>query len=152
MNTYVKGMVFLILWMELLSLVYHWHRLIKLSKTEGYPCWAPGGKWWHHDMVMLSSLLALCEGNPPVTGGFPSQRANNAELCCFLCFVSLKTVGQSVELPVIWYALMLKWSPHRVTLLWWRAWPGRAMTLRAWHLEGFTKELFGVVLECMSTG
>ena len=26
-----------------------------------------------------SALLALCEGNPPVSGGFPSQRANNAE-------------------------------------------------------------------------
>ena len=26
-----------------------------------------------------STLLALCEGNPPVTGGFPSQRASNAE-------------------------------------------------------------------------
>ena len=24
-------------------------------------------------------LLAFCEGNPPVTGGFPSQRASNAE-------------------------------------------------------------------------
>ena len=24
-------------------------------------------------------LLALCEGNPPVTGGFPSQRASNVE-------------------------------------------------------------------------
>ena len=23
-------------------------------------------------------LLALCEGNPPVIGGFPSQRASNA--------------------------------------------------------------------------
>ena len=26
-----------------------------------------------------SSLLALCDGNPPVTGGFPSQRASNAK-------------------------------------------------------------------------
>ena len=26
-----------------------------------------------------SLLLALCEGNPPVTGGFPSQRASNME-------------------------------------------------------------------------
>ena len=28
-------------------------------------------------MAMLSALLALCEGNPPVTGGFPSQRASD---------------------------------------------------------------------------
>ena len=42
--------------------------------------------YWHHDMGILTALLALCEGNPPVTGDFPSQRANNAELwCCFCC-------------------------------------------------------------------
>ena len=28
---------------------------------------------WCHGMEILSILLALCEGNPPVTGGFPSQ-------------------------------------------------------------------------------
>ena len=30
--------------------------------------------WWRHKKETFSSLLALCEGNPPVTGGFPSQR------------------------------------------------------------------------------
>ena len=30
-----------------------------------------------HDMETLSTLLALCEGNPPVTDGFPSQWAGN---------------------------------------------------------------------------
>ena len=30
---------------------------------------------WHQSSV----LQALCEGNPPVTGGFPSQRASNTE-------------------------------------------------------------------------
>ena len=32
--------------------------------------------WWRHQMKTFSALLALCEGNPPVTGGFPykSQR------------------------------------------------------------------------------
>ena len=33
----------------------------------------------------LSTLLALCEGNPSVTDGFPSLRASNAELWSFLC-------------------------------------------------------------------
>ena len=27
----------------------------------------------HDDIEMLSTLLAICEGNPPVTGGFHSQ-------------------------------------------------------------------------------
>ena len=30
------------------------------------------------DIEMLSLLLALCVGNPLVTGGFPSQRASDA--------------------------------------------------------------------------
>ena len=30
--------------------------------------------WWRNQMEKFSALLALCEGNPPVTGGFPSQR------------------------------------------------------------------------------
>ena len=30
--------------------------------------------WWHHQMETFYLLLALCEGNPPLTSGFPSQR------------------------------------------------------------------------------
>ena len=32
------------------------------------------------DIQMLFALLALFEGNPPATGGFPSQRASDADL------------------------------------------------------------------------
>ena len=30
--------------------------------------------WWRHQMEIFSTLLALCAGNLPVTGEFPSQR------------------------------------------------------------------------------
>ena len=30
--------------------------------------------WWRHQMETFFASLALCEGNPPVTGGFPSHR------------------------------------------------------------------------------
>ena len=30
--------------------------------------------WWRHQMETFSALLARCQGNPPVTGGFLSQR------------------------------------------------------------------------------
>ena len=33
--------------------------------------WMP---WWRHQMETFSTLLALCAGNSPVTGKFPSQR------------------------------------------------------------------------------
>ena len=29
--------------------------------------------WWRHQIKTFSALLALCEGNPPTTGGLPSQ-------------------------------------------------------------------------------
>ena len=30
--------------------------------------------WWQHQMEIFSALLALCAGNSPVTGEFPSER------------------------------------------------------------------------------
>ena len=35
-------------------------------------------------------VTGLCKGNPPVTGGFPSQRASNTETCFHLMTSSLK--------------------------------------------------------------
>ena len=32
------------------------------------------GAWWRHQRKTFSALLAICEGNPPVTVAFPSQR------------------------------------------------------------------------------
>ena len=43
-----------------------------------------------HTMDTLSVSLALCEGNPPVTGGFPSQRAGNAGFDVFCDVTDLK--------------------------------------------------------------
>ena len=42
-----------------------------LGKLWGFCC---EYSWWHHQSEIFSVLLALCEGNPLVTGGFPSQR------------------------------------------------------------------------------
>ena len=33
-----------------------------------------GFKWWCYQMEIFSALLAVCEGNSPVTSKFPSQR------------------------------------------------------------------------------
>ena len=30
--------------------------------------------WWRNQLETFYALLALCKGNPPVTGGFPSKR------------------------------------------------------------------------------
>ena len=36
--------------------------------------WHRAIAWWRHQMETFSALLALCAGNSPVTGEFPSQR------------------------------------------------------------------------------
>ena len=40
--------------------------------------------WWRHQMEIFSALLSLCEGNPPVTCGFPSQRPVTRSFDVFL--------------------------------------------------------------------
>ena len=63
-------------------------------------------KWWCHDMEMICTLLAICEGNPPITGRFTSQRATNVELWC--CKLN-QSVEQSVKLLVISDTLSCMW-------------------------------------------
>ena len=67
---------------------------------------------WCHNIEMISILLALCEGNPLVTSGFPSQRASNSETF-YDIFIYMNRVNGSVPCRrVCWmFALMsiLKW-------------------------------------------
>ena len=65
-----------------------------------------GKKTTHYNVthVKLSALETLHVGNPPVTGGFLSQRTINVKLWYFFV-VSLKIVEQTVQLPVIWYTV-----------------------------------------------
>ena len=61
---------------------------------------------WHRN---VSALLALCMGNPPVTGGFTTQRASNAELWCFLWCQPKQAIEHMAEWPVIWNTMPLMW-------------------------------------------
>ena len=42
---------------------------------------------WHHQLETFSALLALCAGNSPITGEFPSQRPVTRGLDVFLMCV-----------------------------------------------------------------
>ena len=49
-------------------------------KTSPFTCLYSGVcSCWYQMTHPSFALLALCEGNPPVTGGFSSQRASNSE-------------------------------------------------------------------------
>ena len=64
---------------------YYFISLCKLDKER---------TWWRHQMETFSVLLALCEGNPPVTGGFPSQKSVTQSFD--VCF-DLHTAEQTIE-------------------------------------------------------
>ena len=70
-------LVTLILWGE--STGDMWISLTKDQKCErrfraGVLCKTVNSSWWRHQMETFPALLALCAGNSPVTGEFPSQR------------------------------------------------------------------------------
>ena len=58
-------------------------------------------RWLHDDLEILSTLFALCEGNPAVTGGLLSQRVNNVDVW--------KADQQTFDVPVIWDVITLMW-------------------------------------------
>ena len=58
---------------------------------------------WRHQIETFSALLVLCKGNPPVTGGFPSQSSITLSFDVFLFVFSSapeQTVKQTIETPV----------------------------------------------------
>ena len=59
-----------------------------LRIRTGYIRWP----WWCHQME-TSRYWALCEGNPPVTGGFPSQKTVARSFDFFFFFICAWTNG-----------------------------------------------------------
>ena len=56
-----------------------------LKEPFWYWGWNISGAWWRHQMETFSALLALCAGNSPVTGEFPSQRPVTKSLFSLTC-------------------------------------------------------------------
>ena len=57
-------------------------------------------------METFSALLAPCEGNPPETGGFRSQRPVTRSFGIFFD-LRLRKDWAKIETPVIWDAVAL---------------------------------------------
>ena len=64
-----------------------------LSVLQRCPSWMKSS-WWRHQMETFSTLLALCAGNSPVTGEFPSQRPVTRSFDVFLYFPLNKQLGK----------------------------------------------------------
>ena len=57
-------------------------------------------------MEAFSALQTLFDGNPPVTGGFPSQRPVTQNFDVFFD-LRMRKKQQTIETPVIWDAIAL---------------------------------------------
>ena len=60
-------------------------------------------------METLSALLALCEGKPPITEGFPKQRPVPGSFGVFFLFPPEQTVEETIEMPVFETPLPWLW-------------------------------------------
>ena len=49
------------------------HRF-RIERHVVFLCWDQDETWWRHQMETFSALLAICAGNSPVHGEFPTQR------------------------------------------------------------------------------
>ena len=55
-----------------------------IPPSHCHSCWRALIPWWRHQMEAFSALLALCVGNSPVTGEFPTQRPVTRSFDVFL--------------------------------------------------------------------
>ena len=60
-------------YMELFWFKIIYHNQFASYESQTWPT-SVENPWWRHQMKTSSALLALCAGNSPVTGEFPSQR------------------------------------------------------------------------------
>ena len=73
--------------------------------------------WCCYDIGTSSTLLALCEGNPLVTSGFPTQRASNEDSCvntlsAFSLFPKLFLFLQCIDKYEMWKSRCSSPIPH----------------------------------------
>ena len=116
----------------------HWGVVLQFTSTCGLEL-----AWWLYDMEMPSTLPALCERNPLMTGEFPSQRANNVERWCLICFQLNKLLNNHI-------AIGLRQQYTNVTLvpetlgIWWVSIPAFSHLTRfhykvlfaSWNFDG----------------
>ena len=102
-------------WFPSLFSVAMW-RVESMHSTGGtFPYWGllQCRTGWCHDMEMLSALLALCDGKPLVTGGFPSQRASNISFGVFFDVSLNKLLNKQLGCQL----LKASWSSCDITVI-----------------------------------
>ena len=92
--------------------------------------------WWRHQMETFSALLALCAGNSPVSGEFPSQKPVTRS---FDVFFDLRLNKRLSKQPWGWWFETLSWSLWRHRNVSWLSCYPRISQYVGWTInEGYT--------------
>ena len=116
-------------WPDVTSLLCFWHSIWQTRFNKSYNNWRvsiimKSYEWYYWQLnclfnslyrltkktLKLCKLLALCEGNPLVTSGFPSQRASNIENF----FMSWRHPVDGTLLNIAFYSLFRHPGPSSV--------------------------------------
>ena len=71
---YQKGIQLKMFYTKIVKSFEHLNLSAHMSQRFFSTEYEPSDLWWRHQMEPFSALLALCAGNSPVSGEFPSQR------------------------------------------------------------------------------
>ena len=96
--------------------------------------------WWRHQMETFSALLAICAGNSPVPGEFPTQRPVTRS---FDVFFDLRLNKRLSKQPWGWWFETLAWSlwRHR-NVIWFK------MRVAKVHPSTVYRALFALMTLC----
>ena len=94
----------------------HWQQTSPGTPWGSYLIMFVIASWWRRQIKTFSSLPDLCEGNPPITGGFPSQRPLTRSFeVCFYLRLKKRLITQSrrrwLETPPRKYLTKGQWIP-----------------------------------------
>ena len=120
---------------------------INQKKRKIYIMESGNHAWWCHDLEIIATLLALCEGNPLVT------RVSNVELKWFLCSQTEQSAKQTVKFPVIW-----DWHSCCITVWllykdgWMRIWHWPDYSFNGWdsHQTNVFKDMYWIMVQVMA--
>ena len=81
--------------------------------------------WWSKDLEIISTLLALCDGNPLIHSVFLTK---SQQCKAYIYILAEQPDKQRVQLPVIWDNMMPMWYHYNV-------WASNSPSLWVWGLS-----------------
>ena len=112
--------------------------------TYEHPTWAFSvASWWRHQMETFSALLAICAGNSPVPGEFPTQRPVTRS---FDVFFDLRLDGRLSKHSWGWWLETPScplWRHSNDSLIWFVH--GSHIVCTRKHFEGSCGRMAGVI-------